>query len=79
MLNTIKQFLASKKWLAVLLGIVIAVLVNYGVIGADLGHTIEVALGLGVAAQAVTDHGKSAAQIAADANGIATSPGSKSP
>lgn len=67
MLDALKGYISSKKWLAVLVGVAIAVLVQEGVLGADLGHTIEVALGIGVAGQAIADHGKSAALIAAQA------------
>lgn len=67
MLDALKNIIASKKWLAVLVGIVIAVLAQQGVISADLGHQIDLLLGIGIAGQAIADHGKSAAQIRSSA------------
>lgn len=65
MMEALNGIIASKKWIGVLLAIVVAVLAQYGVISEDLAHTIEIALGIGVSAQAVADHGKEAAKIAA--------------
>jgi hypothetical protein len=65
MLDALKQMVSSKKWIGAIIMIVIGVLVNQKVITPDLGQTIEIALGIGIAGQAIADHGKSAAQIAA--------------
>lgn len=67
MLDALKQMISSKKWIGVLIMIVIGVLVNYKVLTPDMGTTIEIALGVGVAGQAIADHGKSAAEIHAAA------------
>jgi hypothetical protein len=78
MVDSLKEMIGSKKWLAVFAAIVIGVLMQYGVINETLAIWIASALGVGVAGQSVTDHGKSAAEINSNLvtkTGIATSPG----
>jgi hypothetical protein len=67
MVEAIRGILSSKKWLAILVAIAVAVLVQFGVIAPEVGNKIDLILGLGVGAQAMADHGKEAAKAIAAA------------
>ena len=74
MLDALTGIIASKKWIGVMIMVLVGILVNQKVITPDLGNTILIALGIGVAGQAIADHGKSAAQINAAAPPPAPAP-----